>query len=956
MVKAASLLVLALVLGSTGLTQAEDAYYDIPLRDLQLVEGRMPELPRNHDSSWQSYQREQAMNPYAVVDGPGEAYFWSADIYWGRGVSPRTTGPREGNDILLRAPAGKEIKGRLVLPKADASGMDVLRFVVPASAAKPEAKEAFYGAKEGHYVRLAWSGLPGGAWFRHQERLTATELKTPSSVAQAWRAAASNGRDELADTYELFTGGRAISENLQLDRTLPQRVADEMPVKIDSLPGITIGAIDWKPLIKDARPELDPLAAKLPFDQHVVFFPSFQAALAVSDETKQHDTPLLRLARPRSEDEGVVERYQRQLGLPLSTLARLLGPTLVKSVALTGSDPSFPLGTDVAVLLETPQPATLDKVLLGRIAMAAAEVKDAKAVSGTIDGLAYQGFVAPDRVLSSYAAELDGAVVVTNSTCQLQQLAAVRNGKAKSLAALPEYTFFRIRYPRGDGLPSPSGRGAGGEGESALIFLSDDTIRRWCGPRWRIADSRRTCARAVMAEAQAAQLDALVTRKVEPGPLHTDLSIPGGGTLRIEPKGVVSSDYGTLNFMTPIAEMPLDVVTQSEAAAYQAWRAGYQQNWNWAFDPIGLRLSLGKQKLAADLTIMPLISGSAYDMIIEASLGAKLDPRAGDPHQTLAQLVMALNHKSMLFQDVENLLKFVANVNDAKPEQPFSLGWVGPSISVYADDDRFWDELAKVPEEKLPDFIGDNFGQPVAVRIDSTDPVKLAAFLASFRTFVEQTSPGLTKWETLNYKEQAYVRISLVKGKKAVPPEMENQAIYYTTAGGALTVTPSQRLLEQAIDRISAEKPAEDAGKTAAKPAGATPAWLGSNVALHVDSRILEIANVLGRRQYQQQMQIQCWNNLPILNEWKRLYPDRDPVAVHQQVWGVTLVCPGGGKYVWNEKYGTMESTVYGHPGEPKEGPAAPPVLSGFARGDFGLTLENQGLRARVELQRGEKK
>ena len=103
-------------------------------------------------------------------------------------------------------------------------------------------------------------------------------------------------------------------------------------------------------------------------------------------------------------------------------------------------------------------------------------------------------------------------------------------------------------------------------------------------------------------------------------------------------------------------------------------------------------------------------------------------------------------------------------------------------------------------------------------------------------------------------------------------------------------------------------------------------------------------------------MQVLCWDNLPILNQWKRLYPDRDPVAVHRQVWGVTLLCPGGGKYVWNEKYRTMESTVYGHPGQPKEGPPAPPVLSGFASGDFGLTLENQGLRARVELRRPAKK
>ena len=102
-------------------------------------------------------------------------------------------------------------------------------------------------------------------------------------------------------------------------------------------------------------------------------------------------------------------------------------------------------------------------------------------------------------------------------------------------------------------------------------------------------------------------------------------------------------------------------------------------------------------------------------------------------------------------------------------------------------------------------------------------------------------------------------------------------------------------------------------------------------------------------------MQVLSWSNLPVLNEWKRLFPDRDPVAVHAAVWGVTLVCPGGGKYVWNEKYATMESTVYGHPGQPKAGPPAPPVLSSFTSGDFGLTLENDGLRARVELHRSSK-
>ena len=107
------------------------------------------------------------------------------------------------------------------------------------------------------------------------------------------------GGNELTSAYDLFSGGRAISENLQLDRALPTRAVNATPVKLSSIEGITIREIDWKPLIKDAQPVLDPLADKIPFDQHAVFFPSFQAALAVVDETKKHDSPILHLAEPR---------------------------------------------------------------------------------------------------------------------------------------------------------------------------------------------------------------------------------------------------------------------------------------------------------------------------------------------------------------------------------------------------------------------------------------------------------------------------------------------------------------------------------------------------------------------------------------------------------------------------------------------------------------------------------
>ena len=77
------------------------------------------------------------------------------------------------------------------------------------------------------------------------------------------------------------------------------------------------------------------------------------------DQTQQQGTPILRLAEPRAENALTRERYQRQLCLPLGEVERLLGPQLISSVAVTGGDPYFRTGTDVAVLFETKNTAAL---------------------------------------------------------------------------------------------------------------------------------------------------------------------------------------------------------------------------------------------------------------------------------------------------------------------------------------------------------------------------------------------------------------------------------------------------------------------------------------------------------------------------------------------------------------------------------------------------------------------
>jgi len=174
-------------------------------------------------------------------------------------------------------------------------------------------------------------------------------------------------------------------------------------------------------------------------------------------------------------------------------------------------------------------------------------------------------------------------------------------------------------------------------------------------------------------------------------------------------------------------------------------------------------------------------------------------------------------------------------------------------------------------------------------------------------------------------------------------------AIYYVAGGKNLVVSISEDVLKRAIDRQLARGEKVAAGELVSH---AGSQWLGENLCVTVDGRLLQLLHHGFGKMYHQQMQRLLWGNLAILNEWHARYVDQEAVAVHQQYWQRKLICPGGGKYRWNEPWQTMESTVYGHPGEPRKGTSLPAALQSISSGNFGQTFEENGLRARGELLR----
>jgi hypothetical protein len=147
--------------------------------------------------------------------------------------------------------------------------------------------------------------------------------------------------------------------------------------------------------------------------------------------------------------------------------------------------------------------------------------------------------------------------------------------------------------------------------------------------------------------------------------------LAGAHSLSLSTDGVQSSTIGDLAFMTPISELKFNEVTKSEAEAYQRWRDGYQTNWRWAFDPIALRLSISNDRLASDVTVMPLIAGSEYGQLLAVSRGASISPSAGDRHDALLQLIISINTKSTPLQSAGGLVGLIA----LGMSQAFGLTW-----------------------------------------------------------------------------------------------------------------------------------------------------------------------------------------------------------------------------------------------------------------------------------------
>jgi hypothetical protein len=267
------------------------------------------------------------------------------------------------------------------------------------------------------------------------------------------------------------------------------------------------------------------------------------------------------------------------------------------------------------------------------------------------------------------------------------------------------------------------------------------------------------------------------------------------------------------------------------------------------------------------------------------------------------------------------------------------LAWVGGSLSVFVDEDPFWKEMneAEYPE----DFIEDNLARlPVGLRVSNKSPMKLAVFLTTLRSFSEQAAPGLLSWETLEHEETPYLVIHTTE-RAGLPNNMEIK-IHYAAMPDAFILSLNEDVLKRAISRNL--KHANKESKEGETKEGVHQVF-GQAKCDALQTYIDLFDGQLPKRQ-----QFTSWAALPILNEWKRKFPEKDPLQVHHDYFKETIRCPGGKGYQWNEAIGSMESVAFGHPEAPRNEFVAMPILGNWEEASAAIGLKDKEFRLEAEL------
>ena len=678
------------------------------------------------------------------------------------------------------------------------------------------------------------------SFFRFARERFISRLARPGEPVPQSSSAFSGSRFESDRMYEVTTGALAMQESLQLDRM--RNINADSGVRdtsVDQLQGVMVPSHPWEQMIGTKTPEIEAIAALVPEDQYYVRFKTTRALADFLDYADAWGGSVLSEVDVAGRDYKVKERIEAQICLRSSWLSKLLGPAVIESLAITGADPYLREGCDVTVIFHLRTPALFEAAVNRYVDEAKAKHADLKAGREQYQGVDIETYTTPDCAVRCHRARVGEFYIYSNSPAGIRRTIDTQLGKRTSLAKSLDFVYIRTMYPVAD------------KKEDGFVFLSDAFIRALTGPRLRIAEKRRVEAVTSMEMIKNAALLYLWEKPGSAVPALEKLYQGGfldskhvytepGDRIEWDPATFTarSERYGRMGFLTPNVELDVTKVTTKEKEDYERFRQSYQNYWRRYFDPIGIRITAGRE-MSLSVTILPLINDSQYNEL-RTHIGGKTIPleplHPGRP--AILGFTAHANPKSWLVEMVEGMAK-TQSMEDTSGDLIGGRGWIGERIDFWIEDS---DALA---ETMKGDSDAAVFTIPMVLALEIIDPAGPAAFLERFLTESRvDSAPVLEGDLTEPYKGLRFTRIRPIPGRsgRLIPDvkeaDRDKVALYYGMIGRFLYISTSLSVLHGLVDALptnrSASEPSQPADSPARQPAS-RPAGEPGHLALRFD-------------------------------------------------------------------------------------------------------------------------
>lgn len=642
------------------------------------------------------------------------------------------------------------------------------------------------------------------------------------SAAPAAVIAEARARETSTDLSRLMyttTAATSLQEALQYEKGLGiAGTPGKREVAIDTIAGPALADHPFEAmragLSTTTPPSEEPLAAAVPADFWYVRFSDIRDMLRVLDEASTWITPVAHAMEERPLVRDLAERYQRELGLGRSGLAKALGHTAVSRLAITGSDPYLRDGSDVTFVFEVASQVVFDAELTKHMTRWQTEIPGVARTEVIHAGHTITIHTDPLGQVRQHRAQVGNLAVVSNSEAACKRVLDAIDGRTPKLADEPDLRYMLARDPGT---------------HDAFAFVGDRFVAEVVGPRQKIQQARRMQAAAELAtpgyaallygwlhgRAPASTAELTTARVLLPAELaHQD-----GAAIEFTPGSAARSIWGRADALRPRIDLPeVTKVTAAERDAYAQFSREYQDYWRQFIDPIAVRIDLEDDRAAIDVRVLPLIEGTNYREVEDIVGKQRVVVPAIDDG---LNAVWAVGKDTRLRKELDRMSTSFSGKAD------LGIGWLGEWVmlgtldrAALTDAIALFEDDVQTPLPDSPDdaAIAKALGKlPVFAAADIDSTAGLVAALSALRVMSNEVAPGTITWENIaTHRDVPMVRVGIAPtAGDDVRRFADSLAVYYAQVGGAIVFTLQQSTLEVLIDRFSdgARRPvAADAG------------------------------------------------------------------------------------------------------------------------------------------------